>query len=76
MAKSSNPKADLRFNDTRTAVMEIAKAVKSSLLKDEAIAILVTGMGSGISKTQVMLVLKRLKELEKHYCERRRWNFK
>lgn len=70
LTEGVNKKVDMRFNDTREAIIEISRSLKQLKLKDEAIAILVAGSGSGITKTQVLVVLSRLKELENMYIKK------
>jgi hypothetical protein len=62
-------KVDLRYNDVKEAVVEISRAMQNVPLKDVAIAALVVEAGKGINKTQVLAVLKRLRELEKMYIK-------
>jgi hypothetical protein len=68
---SNNPttKIDLRYNNIVDAVTEISLCMKKMPLTDEAVAVLVVAAGSGINKTQVLNVLRRLRELENKYVK-------
>ena len=66
MAKS---KIDLRSNDWRDAIVEIADAVKSTQLTNRALALMITDMTRGVSMTQAMVVLEAIPQLKKRYLK-------
>ena len=59
---------DLRTNEWRQAIVEIAKAVEDSPLRIRALALLIADM-TPLSMTQVIHVLRAIPELPSRYLK-------
>lgn len=61
-------KIDLRFNDHKEAIVEMAKVIENCPLTDRALALLIADC-SGVTMTQALAVLDALPRLKTKYLK-------
>lgn len=64
----SKKKIDLRFNDHKEAIVEMANSIKDCPLSDRALALLIAD-SCPVTLTQALAVIKALPDLSKKYLK-------
>jgi len=62
-------KVDLRTNEWREAIIEIARAVRDMHLTNRALALMITDTANGVSLTQALKVIGAIEVLDKKYLK-------